>query len=166
MDWLVPQDNIRPDLNNIGYDTLYKPYAVEPLVSRFSYNTPSSLGGQPIGSNPGSNRRAQGMSRLRNAALDDIDELTLAVETKNFLGSKAVAMPSYNNAAGNPSTTSIYTANPSQINNGGGGGGYDANQALFTSLYDNQANNLYQNYLNNPVGPNFDDQLYNPNQFQ
>jgi hypothetical protein len=160
MDWLVPQDNIRADLNLGGFDSMYKPYAVEPLVSRFSYTTPSSLA-QSIGSNPGSNRRAQGMSRLRNAALDDIDELTLAVETKNFLGSKAVAMPTYN-AVTNPSTTSIYTANPSsQINNA-----YEPNQALFTSLYDDQSNNLYQNYLSNQLGSNFDDQIYNPNQFQ
>jgi hypothetical protein len=155
MDWLTPQEGLRNDLNLGGhYDSLYKPYTVEPLVSRYSYNGSSGSynGSSGLAGTSNSIGRRPGVNRVaRTVALDDIDELTLAVETKNFLGNKAVVLPTSYNTAG----TSIYAANPaSQMN----GGGYESNQALFTSIYDEPGNSLY--------GPSYDEQIYNPNQFQ
>ena len=150
MEWLVPNNNIRHEIN-LGYDTLYKPYTVEPLVSRFSYgssissNSNSNLNGiSSLAPRPSNNNRGI----ARNAALDDIDELTLAVETKNFLGNKAVSIPGYNPVLGNnPFATTTTTVNDS----------------LYTNIYDNPTNALFQTYLNNPINSNFRDQLYTGN---
>lgn len=116
MDWLMPaESNIRTDLNlggGGGFDSIYKPYSVEPLVSRYNFGSVTSNTGSnglgstlaPGGGVPGGlaplNPRRNTINSLRNlgrnAALDDIDELTLAVETKNFLGSQAIPIPSTN----------------------------------------------------------------------